>query len=215
MVSNGDHGGVYGTPKNVGLDHHSLRNCSRPFFSCAPPVPRLPSMAGEMATRATSGERFTLTTGRPFADVVGAIERAVAHPNVPELLRKMKEAPSAAALRRLVEDAVGPNGLLEFIRFDFGLVLAKDEPPTRRGAVRFMLGNPLVMRELVRGAPDAGSNAPVSVLVDERDGQVRLAYDRTAPGLSGGDPHALEAARKLDARVEALLCAAAGVAPPA
>jgi hypothetical protein len=171
-------------------------------------------MAGDMTTRATSGERFTLTTSRTFADVVGAIERAVSHPNVPDLLRKMKEAPTPDALRRLVEDAVGPNGLLEFIRFDFGVVLAKDDPPTRRGAVRFMLGNPLIMRELVRGAPDAGSNAPVSVLVDERDGEVRLAYDRTAPGLSGGDPHALESARKLDARVEAMLCAAAGITPP-
>lgn len=164
--------------------------------------------------RTTSGERFTLTTTRRFADVVGAIERAVAHPNVPELLRAMKDAATPAALRRIVEDAVGPQGLLEFIRFDFGLVLAKDDPPTRRGAVRFMLGNPLVMRELVRGAPDAGSNAPVSVLVDERDGEVRLAYDRTAPGLSGGDPQALEAARRLDAKIEALLCAAAGLAPP-
>jgi hypothetical protein len=164
--------------------------------------------------RATSGERFTLTTTRGFADVVGAISRAVAHPNVPELFRKMKDAATPVALRSVVEEALGPHALLEFIRFDFGLVLAKDDPPTRRGAVRFLLGNPLIMRELVRGAPDAGSNAPISILVDERDGGVRLAFDRTAPGLSGGDPHALETARQLDAKVEALLEASAGLPPP-
>jgi uncharacterized protein (DUF302 family) len=170
--------------------------------------------AGDVTVLTTSGERFTVTTTRSFGDVVGAIERAVAHPNVPELFRKMKAAATPDALRRTVDEAVDSYGLLEFIRFDFGLVLAKDDPPTRRAAVRILLGNPLIMRELVRGAPDAGSNAPVSVLVDERDGHVRLAFDRTAPGLSAGDPHSLEAARKLDARVEALLCAAAGVTPP-
>jgi hypothetical protein len=179
------------------------------------PMTSLEDGPATTTTRATSGERFTITTTRSFADVVGAIERAVAHPNVPELFRRMKDAAGPEALRRIVDDAVAPHGLLEFIRFDFGLVLSKDDPPTRRGAVRLMLGNPLVMRELVRGAPDAGSNAPVSVLVDERDGHVRLAYDRTAPGLSGGDPHALESARALDAKVEALLCEAAGVPPPA
>ena len=168
-----------------------------------------------MATHSFSGERFTLTTSRSFVDVVGAIERAVAHPNIPELFRKMKEAPTPEAVKDIVKAAVGPLGLVEFLRFDFGLMLRKDNPPTNRSALRFLLGNPLIMRELVRGVPDAGLHAPVTVLVDERDGEVQISYDRMAAALaSSGEAHALQVARELDAKVERLLYEAAGQAPP-
>ena len=166
-----------------------------------------------MATQEFSGERFTLTTTRSFGDVVGAIERGLAHPNVPELFQKMKAAPTPAALKQVVEAAVGSFGLLEFMRFDFGLVLRKDDPPTNRSAVRFLIGNPLVMRQLVRGAPDAGCHAPVSVLVDERDGAVRITYDRMASLLgAGSDAATFGVARDLDAKLERLLASAAGEA---
>jgi hypothetical protein len=161
-----------------------------------------------------SGERFVLSTTRGYAEVVAAIERAVAHPNIPEMFQQMKKAATPDELRKVVEAAVGPSGLLEFIRFDFGLVMRKDDPPTNRGAVRFLLGNPLVMREMVRSAPDAGSYAPVTVLVDERDGEVQLSYDRMSTMLGpAADAHALQVARDLDAKVERLLTAAAGPGP--
>jgi uncharacterized protein (DUF302 family) len=166
-----------------------------------------------MATQRISGERFTLTTRRSFADVVGAIDRGIAHPNIPELFARMKAAPTPEALRRVVDEAVGPAGLMEFLRFDFGLVLRKDDPPTNRSAVRIVIGNPMVMRELVRGTPDAGMNAPVSVLVDERGGEVALSYDRMAPFMGAGDAHGTKVARDLDAKIERLLADAAG-APP-
>jgi uncharacterized protein (DUF302 family) len=162
-------------------------------------------------TKAFSGERFVVTTSRPFADVVADLERAVSHPNIPDTFQKMKAAATPDELRRVVEAAVAPAGLLEFIRFDFGMVLRKDDPPTNRSAVRFLLGNPLVMRELVRGAPDAGTHAPVSVLVDEREGQVHLSYDRTASLLGQNpDARAVAVARELDAQIERMLSSVAG-----
>ena len=110
---------------------------------------------------------------------------------------------------------MGTFGIMEFLRFDFGLMLRKDDPPTNRSALRFLLGNPLIMRELVRGVPDAGSNAPVTVLVDERDGEVQISYDRMAAALAtSGEAHALQVARELDAKIERLLYEAAGQAPP-
>src|SRR5262245_61786745 len=97
---------------------------------------------------------------------------------------------------------------MEFLRFDFSHPLRMERRPTDRNAVRILLGNPLVMRAMVRGAPDAGSYAPVSVLVDERDSSVHISYDRMAslpPPAS--DSHALAVARELDAKVERLLYA--------
>ena len=56
----------------------------------------------------------------------------------------------------------------------------------------------------------------MTLLIDERQGGVQLSYDRVASLLAPcGDPHALQVARDLDAKVEALLSRAAGQAPEA
>jgi uncharacterized protein (DUF302 family) len=77
--------------------------------------------------------------------------------------------------------------------------------------VRFIIGNPLIMREMARHVPDAGAYAPVTVLVDERDDGVHLSYDRMVSFLAPYEnAAALEVARNLDAKVESLLRRAAG-----
>jgi len=58
--------------------------------------------------------------------------------------------------------------------------------------------------------PDAGSYAPVTVLVDERAEGVYLSYDRMTSFLAPyQNAEALKVARDLDAKVEALLASAA------
>jgi hypothetical protein len=66
------------------------------------------------------------------------------------------------------------------------------------------------MKEMAKHVPDAGSYAPVTVLVDERADGVHLSYDRMASLLvSYGNSDALNVARDLDAKVEDLLRQAA------
>ena len=63
---------------------------------------------------------------------------------------------------------------------------------------------------MARHAPDAGSYAPVTILVDERSDGVHLSYDRMASLLAAyANPNALAIARDLDAKIEDLLKAAA------
>jgi hypothetical protein len=63
---------------------------------------------------------------------------------------------------------------------------------------------------MVQHVPDAGSYAPVTILIDERPDGVPLSYDRMASFLATyGNPEALKVAQDLDAKVEALLGAAA------
>ena len=58
--------------------------------------------------------------------------------------------------------------------------------------------------------PDAGSYAPVTVLVDERADGVHISYDRMASLLAPyGNRDALRVARDLDAKVEDVLRQAA------
>ena len=76
--------------------------------------------------------------------------------------------------------------------------------------VRFVIGNPLIMKEMAKHVPDAGSYAPVTVLVDERADGVHLSYDRMASLLAPYENRdALEVARNLDRKIEDLLREAA------
>ncbi len=76
---------------------------------------------------------------------------------------------------------------------------------------RLIMGNPLIMQQMARHVPDAGSYAPVTVLVDERSDGVHISYDRMASLLASyGSADALAVARDLDKKVETLLSEAAG-----
>jgi uncharacterized protein (DUF302 family) len=76
--------------------------------------------------------------------------------------------------------------------------------------IRLVIGNPLIMKEMAKHVPDAGSYAPVTVLVDERADGVHISYDRMASLLAPyGDRDALRVARDLDAKVENVLRQAA------
>jgi hypothetical protein len=59
--------------------------------------------------------------------------------------------------------------------------------------------------------PDAGSYAPVTILIDERKDGVHLTYDAMENYLAGyGNEEALEVARELDREVLGVLEGAAG-----
>lgn len=76
--------------------------------------------------------------------------------------------------------------------------------------IRFVIGNPLIMKEMAKHVPEAGSYGPVTVLADERADGVHLSYDRMASLLAPyKNPDALEVARNLDNKVEDLLRQAA------
>jgi uncharacterized protein (DUF302 family) len=77
--------------------------------------------------------------------------------------------------------------------------------------VRLVIGNPLIMKQMVEHVPDAGSYAPVTILVDERPDGVHLSYDTMVGYLAPyGNAAAKKVAQELDAKVEALLAAATG-----
>ena len=86
----------------------------------------------------------------------------------------------------------------------------KEKRATIQKSFRLIIGNPLIMREMVKHVPDAGSYAPVTILIDERSDGVRLSYDRMASFLTPYEnAAALNVAKDLDAKVDALLATAA------
>jgi uncharacterized protein (DUF302 family) len=151
-------------------------------------------------------ERFSLTSSKPFDQVVAAVNAGIGHPDMAEFFRSTHAARSFAELKSAVEKGLSKIGLMLFMELDQGAVLQKETGQDTPRIIRLVVGNPLIMKEMAKHVPDAGSYAPVTVLVDERVDGVRLSYDRMASLLAPyKNRDALEIARDLDKKVEDLL----------
>jgi uncharacterized protein (DUF302 family) len=156
-------------------------------------------------------ERFTVISARPFDEVVAAIKTSIGNPDMAEFWKSMQEAQSAAELDAAIQRVLGRTGLMLFVEFDHGMIVRKGTKRHTSRIIRLVIGNPLIMKEMAKHVPDAGSYAPVTVLVDERADGVYLSYDRMASLLAAyGNSEAQNVARDLDAKVEDLLRQAAG-----
>jgi len=163
-----------------------------------------------MAISQITVQRLSLVSSRPFTEVVAAIEAAVGHPDIREFGKNITAARTWQELEQVVQSAIGPSGFMEFTRFNHGQIIEKERGADAPKILRFVVGNPLIMKQMAERVPDAGSYAPVTILVDERADGVHLTYDLMASFLASyGNPAALEVARSLDAKVEAMLRAAA------
>jgi len=155
-------------------------------------------------------ERFTVISPRPFDEIVAAIKASIGNPNMAEFVKSTQEAKSATDLEVAIQPILGRTGLMLFVEFDHGMILRKGTDRHGSRIIRLVVGNPLIMKEMAKYVPDAGSYAPVTVLVDERADGVHLSYDRMASLLAPyGNNEALKVARDLDAKVEDLLRQAA------
>jgi uncharacterized protein (DUF302 family) len=163
-----------------------------------------------MTVSAIHGQRICIVSHKPFADVLAGIEAALGHPDIPKFRRDLAMSQTEADLSRIVENAIGRSGFMEFARFDLGEVVRKTTRNHNRKILRILAGNPLVMKELVPLVPDAGSYAPVTILIDERRDGVYLSYDRMESLIAAfGNDEALRVARDLDRKVEQMLSSAA------
>jgi uncharacterized protein (DUF302 family) len=150
-------------------------------------------------------QRWSVTSSRPFDSVAEALAAAIGHPDLAAFTKDTAAAKTLDELETVIQKVLGQSGFMEFARFDLGAILKKESGRGPR-IYRFVIGNPLIMKEMVKHVPDAGSYAPVTILIDERPDGVHLSYDRMASFLgSYANPAALQVARDLDSKVEALL----------
>ena len=155
-------------------------------------------------------ERFSVTSSKPFDMVVAAIKASVGHPNMAEFAQATQRATTAAELEAAIRPGLSDIGLMQFMEFDLGAVVRKGTDNHTSRIIRLVIGNPLIMKEMAKHVPDAGSYAPVTVLIDERADGVHLSYDRMASLLAPyTNKDALKVAQDLDAKVENLLQQAA------
>ena len=155
-------------------------------------------------------ERFSLTTSKRFDEVIAGLNAGIGHPDMAKFRRSTHEARSFTELKSAVEKGLSKVGLMLFMQLDHGAIVRKETGGETPKMIRFVIGNPIIMRDMAKHVPDAGSYAPVTVLVDERADGVHLSYDRMASLLAPYQSReALEVARNLDMKVEGLLRQAA------
>jgi len=151
-------------------------------------------------------ERFSLTSSQPFDKILAAIKAARGHPDMVEFAKRTAAAAGFPEFESIVREGLGKTGLMLFMELDHGAVIRKAMGRDKPRMVRLIMGHPLIMQQMARHVPDAGSYAPVTVLVDERSEGVHISYDRMASLLASyGSSDALAVARGLDKKVETLL----------
>jgi Domain of unknown function DUF302. len=163
-----------------------------------------------MNSRQIAVERLDIVTNKSFEQVLRELEKGIGRPDMKAYFEQKAAAQSFEEYERLVKRAVGPADLMEFMRLDPGAVLRKDPVAKAFNAVRIIAGNPLIMKKMTEHVPDAGSYAPITILVTEREDGVHLSYDSMSSYLAPyQNPQALKIARELDEKVIGLLQQAA------
>ena len=142
--------------------------------------------------------------------MIARIDAQIGHPNVAVFFKGLSAAKDEPEMEKAVNPATQPNRLMEFARFDLGEVLRKENRTDKPKIVRILAGNPLITKDMVKHVGDAGSYAPLTILVEERPDGVHISYDRMASYLAPyRNSDALDVAQKLDAKIERILAAAA------
>src|SRR5438128_8406110 len=121
-------------------------------------------------------ERFTLSSSKSFDQVVAALNSAVGHPNMSDFWKSTDRAQSVAELQSTIEKVLGRTGLMLFAEFDHGAIVRKGTGRDTPRMIRFVIGNPLIMREMAKHVRDAVSYALVTVVVEEGADGVYLSY---------------------------------------
>jgi uncharacterized protein (DUF302 family) len=160
----------------------------------------------EMSIKRIEIERFSVTTSKSFESVVAALKAGVGRLDLAAFANASRSSHNFAELEEVINRDMGKTGLMLFLEFDHGAVIRRETGLDKPKIMRLVIGNPLVMKEMAKHVPDAGSYAPVTVLVDERADGVHLSYDKMSSFLAPyGNRDALKVAQDLDHKVETLL----------
>jgi hypothetical protein len=153
--------------------------------------------------------RHIINSDRPFSSVLDGIFGGISRPDIAQLFSELGASTSYEQFSSLVREAQGSAGLMLFLQLDLDAALAHDPragAQAGRRLVRLIAGNPVTMGQMTRHVPDAGSYAPVTILVQETPGGTQVAYDTVASALGPyHDTAASQVARRLDAEVLGLL----------
>ena len=114
--------------------------------------------------------RHVFDSERPFSQVLNGIFGGISQPDIGALFGKLAASTSYEQFSSLVRQAQGSAGLIRFLQLDLDPVLTLDPQAqdwAGRRLVRLIAGNPVTMGGMTRHVADAGSYAPVTILIQQ------------------------------------------------
>src|SRR5215475_14186673 len=115
-----------------------------------------------MSVRKVEIERFSVTSSKPFEDVLAELKAAVGRPDMAEFGSEIRGLRTFAELESAVHRRLGRSELMMFMELDQGTILRLETGLEKPKIVRLLIGNPLIMKEMAKSVPDTGSYAPVT-----------------------------------------------------
>ena len=79
-----------------------------------------------MSVKQVAVERFSVTSSKPFEEIVKALEAAIGRSDLNAFGNSLKSAKTFQDVETIVNGAVGPSGFMEFSRFDLAAILRKE-----------------------------------------------------------------------------------------
>jgi uncharacterized protein (DUF302 family) len=180
-------------------------------------------MSPQKTVTPITASRITFKTSTPFSTVESRLTTSIHHGSGPSawpaVTKGIPRTPAGRAeFISAVESVVGPHGFMQFFGVDHGAWLPIYEPETSRSKVdekalqckRIVLGNPLIAITMLEHDIDAGLFVPVELLIveDEHGEGCRVVYmlpSGLVAGYEGASRELVEAARKLDEKLEVLV----------
>lgn len=142
---------------------------------------------------------------RPFADVLSKLESQMGRVNAEQLWQIGESSTSGEQFVQAVEPFVGPSGFTIFFETDHGLWISRLFEPFR--AKLYVLGNPLLAKDIVLQDSRVGLYVPTRLYVDkDKQGITHLAFDRLSDLLSQFHNPAISAVAEIvDQKLESLI----------
>ncbi len=151
----------------------------------------------------------TVPSNKPFEEVIRAVESVMGESDTQSFARMVEAAGSWEEFAERTEQSVGESGFTIFAKVDHGAWMSL-APHDMKG-IMYVIGNPLIAKQMLEHVPEIGLYVPVRIYVyEDGRGTTRIDYDRVSPIFERfGNEKVNEVARMLDQKLEELATTAA------
>src|SRR5258706_13158573 len=119
-----------------------------------------------MPTMDVAVRRISVVSQRPFEEIVRRLTATIGRPDMNAFHNAVAAATTVAELESVVHEAIGGSDLMEFVSFDSGDFLRKEQAGQGPKMLRLVVGNPLIMKEMAKTFLGAAPFSPGTCRID-------------------------------------------------
>lgn len=164
-----------------------------------------------METLSFTDRHVTVPSSKPYEQVIKALQSVLGEGDSRSFAEMVGATKTWDEFVREIEQRVGESGFMIFAQMDHGAWMSQVAHHDMKGML-YVIGNPLIAKQMLEHAPEVGLYVPVRIYVheDERS-TTRIDYDEVTPIFERfGNERVNEVARELDQKLEELAKGAAG-----